>query len=70
MQLRIFSTLYLGSWKDAIDQRITHESYQEFCDRVRRTLYSISHQLIDKTVECMNTRIADKKRNNGERLKF
>ena len=36
--------------KDAIDQRITPESYQE---------YSISHQLIDKTIESMNTRIAN-----------
>ena len=37
--------------KDAIDQRITCESYQEFCNRVRRTIYSISHQLIDNTIE-------------------
>ena len=69
--LRTFSMLYLGRWKDAIDQRIqTRKSYQEFCNRVRRTIYSISHQLIDKTVECMNTRIADKIRNNGERLNY
>lgn len=56
--------------KDAIDQSITRESYQEFCDRVRRTIYDISHQLIDKTIESMNTRIADIIRNNGERLKY
>ena len=56
--------------KDAIDQRITRESYQEFCGRVRRTIYSISHQLINKTIESMNTRIADIIRNNGERLKY
>lgn len=56
--------------KDAIDQRITRESYQEFCDRVRRTIYSISRQLIDKTIESMNTRIADIIRTNGERLKY
>ena len=56
--------------KDAIDQSITRESYQEFCDRVRRTIYDISHQLIDKTIESMNTRIADIVRNNGERLKY
>jgi len=68
--LRTFSTLYLESWKDAIDQRIARPSYQEFCNRVRRTIYSISHQLIDKTIECMNTRIADKIRNNGERLNY
>ena len=56
--------------KDAIDQRITRESYQEFCGGVRRTIYSISHQLINKTIESMNTRIADIIQNNGERLKY
>ena len=56
--------------KDAIDQRITRESYQEFCGRVRRTIYSISHQLINKSIESMNTRRADIIRNNGERLKY
>jgi len=68
--MRTFSTLYQGSWKDAIDQRITRESYQEFCNRVRRTIYSISHQLNDKTIKAMNTRIGDKIQNNGERLKY
>ena len=53
-----------------ITERITRESYQEFSNRVRRTIYSISHQLIDKTVESRNTRIADNIRNNGERLKY
>ena len=38
--------------------------------RVRKTIYDISHQLIDKTIESMNTRIADIVRNNGERLKY
>ena len=56
--------------KDAIDQSITRESYQEFCDRVRRAIYDISRQLIDKTIESMNTRIADIIRNNGERLEY
>ena len=54
--------------KDATDQSITRESYQEFCDRVRRTIYDISHQLIDKTIESRNTHIADMIRKNGERL--
>ena len=56
--------------KDAKYQRITCESYQEFCNRVWRTIYSISQQLIDKTIESMNTCIADIIRNNGERLKY
>ena len=55
--------------KDAIDQRITRESYRELSG-VRRTIYSISHQLINKTIESMNTCTADIIRNNSERLKY
>ena len=54
--------------KDAIGQSITRESYQAFCNRVRRTIYDISHELIDKTIESMSTRKADIIQNNGERL--
>ena len=36
--------------KDALQQGITHESYDEFCDRVKRTICSISQGVIDKTV--------------------
>ena len=56
--------------KDALNGAITRESYAEFCDSVQRTIYGISQELIDKTIESMNSRITDIIGNNGERLKY
>lgn len=56
--------------RDALDGGITHESYEEFCNRVQRTIYGVSPELIDKTIESMNGRIAKIIQNNGERLKY
>ena len=56
--------------KDALQQGITPETYDEFCDRVERTICSIFQGVIDKTIQSMNGRIADIIRNNGERPKY
>ena len=56
--------------KDALQQEITHESYEEFCDRVQETINSISWESIDKTIRSMNGRVAEIIRSNGERLKY
>lgn len=56
--------------RDALDGAITRESYAEFCDRVQKTIYGISQELIDKTIESMNSRITDIIAKNGERLKY
>ena len=37
--------------KDALERGITRESYEQFCERVQRTICGISQQLIDKTIE-------------------
>ena len=66
----IFNIVSRKLEKDALDGGITCESYAEFCDRVQRTIYSISQELIDKTIESMNGRITDVIGNNGERLKY
>ena len=55
--------------KDALQQGITREIYDEFCDRVERTICSIFQGVIDK-IQSMNARIADIIRNNGERPKY
>ena len=49
--------------------RELHVSHIKSSAIVRRTIYGISRQLIDETIESINTRIADKIRNNGIRLK-
>ena len=45
--------------KDALQHGITPELYDEFCDKVERTICSISQGLIDKTIQSMNSCIAD-----------
>ena len=56
--------------KDALNEGIIHESYEEFCDRVQRTISGISQELIDKTIQSMSGRITGIIQNNGERLKY
>ena len=56
--------------KDALQQGITLKIYDEFCDKVERTICSISQGLIDKTIQSMNSCIADIIRNNDKRLKY
>ena len=66
----IFNIVSRKLEKDALNGAITRESYADFCDRVQRTIYGISQELIDKTIESMSSRITDIIGNNGERLKY
>ena len=66
----IFNIVSKKLEKDALEGGITRESYEEFCNRVQRTIYNISQELIDKTIQSMNGRIAEIIRNRGERLKY
>ena len=56
--------------KDALNEGIAHGSYEEFCDRVQRTISGISLELIDKTIQSMSGRITGIIQNNGEQLKY
>ena len=56
--------------KDALERGITCESYEQFCERVQRTISGISQQLIDRTIQSMSSRVAGIIRYNGERLKY
>ena len=51
-------------------KNITRESYEQFCERVKRTISGISYHLIDKTIQSMSFRVAEIIRNDGERLKY
>jgi len=55
--------------KDAFERGITRESYEQFCERVQRTIRGIS-QLIDRTIQSMSVRVAGIIQNSGERLKY
>lgn len=66
----IFNIVLKKLEKDALEGGITRELYEEFGHRVQRTIYNISQELINKTIESMNGCIAEIIRSNGERLKY
>ena len=43
--------------KDAVKKKITHETYDQFCRRVRKTILGYSVDVIDRTIESMPKRI-------------
>ena len=45
--------------KDALERGITRESYEQFCERVQRTISGISQRVIDRTIQSMSSRLAD-----------
>lgn len=55
--------------KDALERGITQELYEQFCERVQRTIRGISQQLIDRTIQSEFSR-ADLIPTSGERLKY
>lgn len=56
--------------QDAIDNNITHETYQEFSKRVAQTITDFSPALITKTIESMEKRIEMVVNQKGERIKY
>ena len=56
--------------KDALERAITQESYEQFRDRVRQTIFSVPVETIDKIIESMNRRLRLIIENGGERLKY
>lgn len=56
--------------KQAIDGGLTNESYQKFCQRVRRTILNYSAEVIDRTIESMPKRVDLVIKNKGLRTKY
>ena len=56
--------------KDALDMQITHETFDQFSDRVRRTILSFPNEIIDNLIKSMGNRIAMIVKRRGERLKY
>ena len=49
---------------------IEHETRDEFVNRIRRALYSVSTETIDKTIRSMDKRIDSIIKSKGERIKY
>ena len=56
--------------KDAIDRNITHETFQEFSERIATTFHNLDTALIDRTIESMNHRIELLIENKGQRTRY
>lgn len=56
--------------KEAIEQNITSETFEEFQDRVLRTLGNVDSSLIDRVIESMPLRIKPVLKGKGYRTKY
>ena len=56
--------------RDAIDQCITRETYNQFCRRIRATIMDYSTDVIDRTIESMPKRIDLVIKGKGIRTKY
>ena len=66
----IFHIAKMALEKDALDRNITHETFQEFSERVATTFHSLDTALIDRTTESMNHRIELLIENKGQRTRY
>ena len=66
----IFNNVKEKLAKEAIEQNIRKETFEEFCARTERTLWNYDKQIIDNTIESMNQRINLIIKGDGKRLKY
>jgi len=55
---------------DALNKKITHETYSQFCERVKKTLLSYPADIIDRTIQSMNRRVEMIIERKGQRIKY
>ena len=56
--------------EDAIDKQITSENFEQFSERVKRTMTNLSKITIDRIIESMNNPVAMIIEKRGQRLKY
>ena len=56
--------------KDALELEISHESFQEFSDRVKKTMLNFPKHKIDNIIKSMGKRVGMIVKRRGERLKY
>ena len=66
----VFNLVRRDLRKQAIEKRITSESYDAFCCRVRQTLLNFPVDIINKTIETMAKRLREVIATNGYRTKY
>ena len=66
----LFNNLRVKLRNDAQTFRIAHETYEEFCDRVKRTLIEYPIDIVDRTIESMPKRVQLILKSKGCRTKY
>ena len=56
--------------KDALQHQITDESFEQFSERVKRTLEAYPYGVIDKIIESMNKRMGLVNKAKGQCVKY
>ena len=56
--------------RDAVANKITQETYVQFCARVKRTVLNFPAEIIDRTIDSMPKRIEMVIQNKGTRTKY
>ena len=65
-----FNSVTIKLNNDAIDKKITRESFEEFSQRVKETMLSFSSKEVDKIIDSMDKRITAVMKGKGERTKY
>ena len=66
----VFNLVKRKLQRQAIKNNITYETYEQFAERVKCTLYAMSSDTIDNIIPSMNKRLRLIIGNNGKRTKY
>mgnify|MGYP000341487742 FL=1 len=66
----VFNLVKRELQRQAIKNNITYETYEQFAERVKCTLYAMSSDTIDNIISSMNKRLRLIIGNNGKRTKY
>ena len=56
--------------KEALEKKITDESLEQFCERVKSTICNYPSKEIDKIIESMDKRVAMIIKAKGQRIRY
>ena len=70
MYRKFFHTVKVELDKQALELNITRETYEEFSERVIRTITNMLVDVVDKIIESMDNRISLVINSKGQRTKY
>ena len=67
---KVFNSVTIKSNNDAIDKKITRESFEEFSKCVKETMLSFSSKEVDKIIDSVDKRITAVMKGKSKRTKY